>query len=76
MQVDWLKGYTDSEKRKKEVLSYTTAFNDLMKVLETWEETGSPDYTSPSWSHEQADRNGANRMLQKVIKLIDIHQKG
>lgn len=75
MKVDWFAGTKAEHKetRRKEVESYKNAFEDLKSILEGWEESGGKtDYDCPSWSHKQADRNGANRMLRKVINLISI----
>lgn len=67
------KNAQDKEKRKKELLSYRNAFESLSEVLTTLEETtSSVDYECPSWSHKQADQNGANRMLQKIKDLINL----
>ena len=67
------KNAQEKEKRKKELLSYRNAFESLSEVLINMEErTGTWDYNCPSWSHKQADQNGANRMLHKIIDLIKL----
>ncbi len=76
MQSVWFKGIPkrDHEQRKKDLMSYQNAFDALREVLVNMETTVSPkaDYDSPSWAFKQADRNGEQRMLQTVLKLIDI----
>ena len=73
MQVDWTKGLSGKEKeaRQKEIKSYRAAFETLTEILE--EESSTPDYDCPSWAHKQADQNGYNRAIRKVIKLININ---
>ena len=77
MHTAWVKTLKgkDKEDRKKEVLSYRNAFDDLKKLLEEHFEESVPDYDNPSWSHKQADVNGANRKLQQIINLITIEDK-
>lgn len=75
MNTKWLKGFKGEalEKRKKELASYKNAFQALEKLLrEDFFEEGKSiaDYDSPSWSHKQADMNGANRKLRSVLSLI------
>ena len=74
MNSTWFKGYKTAEKeaRKKELLSYKNAFEELTKVLEKEFEESVPDYNNPSWSHSQADVNGANRKLRQVLDLINL----
>ena len=74
MNARWLKGLTGEakEKRKKEILSYRNAFEELTKLLEEDYEESAPDYDCPSWSHKQADINGANRKLRQITELIKV----
>jgi len=74
MQTIWLKGYKDKEARKKEILSYRNAYDTLREVLEKEYEESVPDYDCPSWSHKQADVNGANRKLREIISLISVKE--
>ena len=76
MQAVWLKGLKgeEREKRIKEILAYRNAFNALKELLGDQYEESVPDYDCPSWSHKQADVNGANRMLRKIINLITIEE--
>ena len=77
MQSRWFKGITNAEekeKRRQEVLGYRNAFDALKEILVEDFEEGTPDYNSPSWAYEQADRNGANRMLKRVLTLIEIKE--
>lgn len=74
MQTIWTKGFKDKEARKKEILSYRNAFDALKEVLEKEYEESVPDYDCPSWSHKQADINGANRKLRQIINLITVKE--
>jgi hypothetical protein len=76
LQAIWLKGLKgeEREKRIKEILAYRNAFNALKELLGDQYEESVPDYDCPSWSHKQADVNGANRMLRKIINLITIEE--
>lgn len=77
MHSAWLKGIPQKDKdaRRKEILAYRNAFDELKKLLEEEFEETVPDYDNPSWSHKQADVNGANRKLQQIINLITIKEK-
>jgi hypothetical protein len=76
LQAIWLKGLKgeEREKRIKEILSYRNAFDALKELLEDQYEESVPDYDCPSWSHKQADVNGANRKLRQIISLLDIKE--
>lgn len=76
MDTRWFKGCNseaDREARRKEVMSFRSAFRELAELLEGLEEY-TPDYDCPSWSHKQADANGANRKLKQILKLITIEE--
>jgi len=77
MDHRWTKGLKGEakEKRVKEVLSYRNAFDALSELLTKEFKEFVPDYSNPSWAHEQADVNGANRKLSSIIKLITIEDK-
>lgn len=71
MNTKWFKGLKtkdEKDKRKKELLSYRTAYEALIEILE--EKTSTPDYDCPSWSHKQADQNGYNQAIKEVKALI------
>jgi hypothetical protein len=72
MDHRWFKGVPSDQKeaRRKELLSYRNAFDELSQLLEEEFEESVPDYDCPSWSHKQADVNGANRKLKQILKLI------
>ena len=74
MQELWLKGCKGKEReaRTKEINSYRNAFEALAEILE--EEDSTPDYDCPSWSHKQADQNGYNRAIRKVLSLITLKE--
>jgi len=78
MDTRWYKGFKEKDakdKRTREILAYRNAYDTLKEVLEDQFEESVPDYKNPSWAHEQADVNGANRKLRQVIKLITILDK-
>lgn len=35
----------------------------------------SSDYSSPVWSHQQADRNGDKRRLKQIIELLNFEKE-
>jgi hypothetical protein len=74
MDTRWTKGLTgkDKEKRVKELQSYRIAFKELSDLLQEDFEEKAPDYDTPSWSHKQADVNGANRKLRQILKLLNV----
>ncbi len=73
MDTRWFKQQKDKEARKKELLSYRNAFQELSALLEKeFIQEDGPDYKSNSWAYEQADQNGHNRAIKKVLKLINI----
>jgi len=74
MDSRWLKGTRGEvrEARKKEVLGYKRALQDLAQLLKDDFEDSSPDYNNSAWPYEQADVNGANRKLQEILNLINI----
>lgn len=75
MQAVWLRGVKDSEReqRKKEVLSYRNAFDDLREILEQHyvRKEAVRDY-SPGWEYKQIAVNEYNAVLDDLLNLIDI----
>ncbi len=76
MKTIWFKGLSQAEKedRKKFLLSHKQTFDTLKEVLENGFHKVDPNYDNASWAYKQADVNGANRMLQDIINLIDIKE--
>lgn len=76
MNTLWIKGLTpkETEDRKRYVTANCEAYHLLKKVLEDHLEEPTPDYTNPSWAYEQAHVNGANAMLKKIIKMLDVEE--
>ena len=76
MQQVWYKNAKTKEDKEAvtaQLKKFKNAFEALDELLVKMEETTSKvDYDCPSWSHKQADMNGANRMLREVRKLINI----
>lgn len=76
MHSVWLKYKRDKDARRKEVESYRNAFEALEEILhKEFVDAPTPDYDSPSWAYKQADINGANRMLRRVLSIIDLSEK-
>lgn len=74
MDSRWLKGAKDKEQRKKEVLAYRNAFDDLTEILEGWvENTSIRDY-GPGWESKQIALNERNHALKEVLKFINIKE--
>jgi hypothetical protein len=78
LALPWTKHITDKSKLEefeKTVMNSTVLANRLYDVLtemETADAKTSPvDYDSPSWSHKQADKNGALRALRQVKQLFN-----
>ena len=78
MQAIWLRGVKDSERerRKKEILSYRNAFDDLREILEQHyvRKEAVRDY-SPGWEYKQIAVNEYNAALDDLLNLIDLNQK-
>jgi hypothetical protein len=78
MQAVWLRGVKDSERehRKKEILSYRNAFDDLREILEQHyvRKEAVRDY-SPGWEYKQIAVNEYNAALDDLLNLIDLNQK-
>jgi len=76
MQQVWFKNAKSQEDKlvvRTQLKTFKNAFEALDELLVEMEEVPSKnDYDCPSWSHKQADINGANRMLREVRKLINI----
>lgn len=74
MDARWLKGVKDKEGRKKSLLQHRNAFDDLNQLLEAEVNDYAPDYNNPSWAYQQADRNGYNRAIRSIQKLLTIKE--
>lgn len=74
MDSRWTKGLSgeDKEKRVKEIKRHKVFLDEVVEMLSKELEEGTPDYESPSWAYHQADRNGANRKLKQIIKILTI----
>ena len=79
MKTQWLKGArTDAEKevRKKEVISYQRAFEELASLLES-EFKKKPcvrDYETPNWELRQIAVNEYNAVLEDILSLIKLKE--
>ena len=71
-----LRGLSDKEKEEfKRLLVHSDLIRRVVEIVKEWkkeEETVQKiDYDSASWSHKQADKNGATRFANKVLTLLD-----
>lgn len=75
MHTLWLKGHTDRQKRKAEVLNYRRALSDLKEILEQnfKKKEAVRDY-EPGWEYKQIATNEFNACLDEILKLIDIKE--
>lgn len=75
MHSVWFKGVEDEDKKEAELRSYKLAFDALKEILEDEQERyHHPNYDTPNWAYRQADRNGYDRAIRHVIKLIEIEE--
>ena len=76
MDTKWLKGHKDVDKRKKEILSYKNAFDDLKEILEKeYVKSSCRDYDSPNWAIKQVALNERNQVISELINLITIEKE-
>ena len=79
MHSAWFKGLKTKEekdRRKQEIISHSTFIEDLKELLQTeFRKDKFEDYDSPSWAYKQADLNGYNRALTKVLSILNIEEK-
>ena len=74
MDTRWFKGATDKEQRKKEVLSYKNAFEDLTEILEQDFKKEAVRGYGADWPYKQIAVNEYNQVLRDIIKLINIKE--
>lgn len=76
MNSAWVKGYEDKVARKKQVLNYRPALNELKEILERdyKKKQSVRDYGEPGWELRQIAVNEYNQVLEDVLKLIDIKE--
>lgn len=76
MDSRWFSSIQDKEQRKKELLSYRSAYTALTEVLEKHlkKKEASREYNSPNWAYEQIAINEYNQVLMDVIKLINLKE--
>lgn len=74
MKTNWLKGYNDKNKRKKEVLRYRPALEDLKEILERdfVKKEAVRDYGEPGWVERQIAVNEYNALIDELLSLIDL----
>jgi hypothetical protein len=78
----WFKDCINEEDREAVRLSVKNSIalhslriilEDELRALEAKEIAN--DYTSPVWSHQQADRNGDKRRLKSIIELLNFEKE-
>lgn len=76
MQAVWFKGHKDKEARRKEVLSYQNAFDELTSLLEQQyrKKEAVRDY-EPGWELKQVAVNEYNAVLDEVLALIKLNKE-
>jgi hypothetical protein len=74
MDSRWFKNGVDKEAQRKELLSYRRAFEALRELLEEEFEEVPSDYDISNWACKAADKNGANRKLRSILKLITVKE--
>ncbi len=75
MNTKWFKGLkqTEKEARRKELLSYRNAFDELTKVIEdNFLSEVIPDYSKPGWEGELAQKHGERLMALQILRLIKL----
>lgn len=71
-----LKSKEDKDKRRQEIISHSTFIEELQEIIQAEiKKEKFEDYDSPSWSFKQADLNGYNRALTKVLSILNIEEK-
>lgn len=78
LPLAWSKGLSAKEKEELEyvlrnnqrLISAFLNLLDQMEQEETRADVNLSEYDSPSWSHKQADRNGARRAYKKIRTLF------
>lgn len=76
METIWTKGHSDVEARRKEILSYRNAFEELSKVLDKeWPEEIKIDYSEPGWTAHLAHNLGQREAFRRIKKLITLKEK-
>jgi len=76
MHTAWFKGLNkdQKEKRKQFLLANQEVLGLLAEVLERDFQEYEPDYSNASWAYEQADVNGHNRAIRRVLNLINFEK--
>ncbi len=77
MHSSWIKGFeSDRDGRKKKVLSYRPALNELKEILERdfKKKEAVRNYEEPNWELRQIAVNEYNQVLNDVMKLITIKE--
>lgn len=78
LPTTWLKNKTKAEQEAiTSLLSNSSSLcNALVEILDQLDaeeqrvELNQDEYDSPSWSHKQADRNGARRAYRRIKALF------
>lgn len=78
MHQKWYRGHrspAQKAERKNQILNYRNAFDDLRQILLTMEQKPNANYNEGDWALKMAHINGANKMLEEVLSIIDMTDK-
>lgn len=82
LSVEWFTGLkTEEEKEyfRRSIYASRQVLDKLLEIMNKRKASISSvtreDYDSPSWAYKQADRNGALREIESVIKLLTLTNK-
>lgn len=73
MDARWFKNaQIEKETRRKQVLSFNTAFEELLKLIreELVKKPSVRDYASPGWQNQQIAVNEYNQAIDDITSLI------
>ena len=71
-----MKGIKDKDARRKEVMAFRNAFDELKEILERdfKKKENVRDYSDPQWVHTQIAVNEYNQSLEDLLKIITIKE--
>jgi hypothetical protein len=77
LSLEWFRGIPPEKKEdfERHLRNSRTALNQLLNLLDLWEEEISrsettADYDTPSWAAKQAHRNGDKSRIRKLRDLL------
>lgn len=77
MLAVWFRGHSDKETRTKEIMACRNSFDILRDTLEKHyrKKPADLDYGTPGWEFRQIAVNEYNRVLDDILKLIDLNKE-